>query len=535
MSNNDAKFVVKDKSVIYYIIGNMKTKLCRTRNAAGMTKDTATAVCASLNRMLDWVYEHGSVSNVIYEASDNRYLRFKLLELARSLDLRVIEQKVSESLENNEYENSFDAKRNYFTHCMDRFAKDTRIIKIIDSYTYANCVINTEDDNGNNRANLENYDIYTICMLITFARIYNICYLTVMEIGDYMSVTSDSIIGNPAIEEEGLADILHTYVIKNRFPEKLGMMGESFIDKIVFNFMGSQVEKKLMNSSTLMDKFGIIGVDKFSIYLRTTIELLGGLHRISPSNDIGVGGEDKDNYDGDEDPSSRKFYFKKVCKYLQNSLQRILNNNISNVNTKFQVKTENPDSNIEKESFDAYVNDNREMLDYLLEMKKSIYVDALSSIKSETLNVFDSCRIYKHDLNKFFISIYINTRYGISDITDLLSNHEFKMIILHVFDLLKDYPNLRYSLIGQVYMQKNSVNVTLKDFEEDGSICLPPFLCNNVNRSLKILTNYSRNQYRSEIVINGSPSVRFHTIKAELIECMKHIHEIFGADSNEHR
>jgi len=532
---NDAKFVVIDKSTIFYIMGHLKVPLKRTRNAAGMAEQTARAVCSSLNRLLDWVDMHGKVGLASNEASDSDYLKFKLLTLTQSLNLQVIESTVTKSIEAQLYDNRFDAKRSYFTLMMDSFAKDNRIISIIDRYTFNNVVINTECDTKQNKANLADHDLYAICMMITFARIYNLCYLTVMDIGDYMSVTSSSIVGDDRLGTTGLADIIFKYVIRNRYSENIGLYNDSFIDRIVFNFMKPHVEKKLVKDAPLMDRFGAIGVDRFSVYMRATTELLGGLHRISPAYDVGVESPDKDNYDGEEDPSSRKFYFKKVCKYLQDSLKRILNNNISNINPKFQIKSEGADDTIEKESFDSYVNDNREQYTYMMNIKKLIYMDALASVKSETLYVFDKQTIYRHDLNKFLISLYMDIRYHNSEASNLLNYAELKAIVLHIFDLLKGYDELRYSIVGQVHSQKNSINITIADFKENGTYHIPTFMCNNIQKSMKLLTSYARNQYRSEIIINGKPSVSEHAIKAELISFIKNAHTIFGVGNHEHR
>lgn len=527
-----AKFIERDKNIIFHVLNKSNT-LKRAKSNGGMTAPTAVSVVNALNRVLDWVKLNPPM-NEDENDTDYNYLVSKLFYLVMSLDQDTIKRRVVELIEfgidrnGNKY-NSFSAKKKYLTEVLDRFAKDERVISIIDRYTFANKVDNIQETT-NREARLSSFDLYTFSLLFTFSRVYYISYLTVMDAGDYVSMISDSLFGTE--DTRGLADMLFSHTIITHYKDYIGLIDRNFIDRFIYQYMAPYIDNKMVTDKGAVDKFGIAGINQFSLYQKCIQEMFSGLHRITASLEKGNEGDDKDDYDTSDpnaDPSDRKFYFKKIAKYLFQTLTRILTNTLRNFKPGYSMRVEGGDLDAEKDVFDSHVNENKENYEYVNKIKDDLFKDALAGIRNDTLKISENTAITKHNLGKFIISIYMNLRYGIAEPVNVLSLSEYKAIIFYLFDRLEDYPNLRMGLIGKVYSGINNASVDLKDFEKAGAKGIPAFIAPNVNKSLNILTNLVKTRYYTEIQINKTKSLsKTYDIKDDLIRFLMNVHEVFN-------
>ena len=526
-----AKFKKKKKQIIVYI-GNAQLVLKRAKNNGGMVRDTAISITKALNRVLDWVEQNDNTPNGS-EISDYYYLCSKLIIWASALNENTIKNKVCEIIkheltEDGEVYNAYSAKQKYFTDVMDTFVKDARVIDIIDNYTYHNSVDNIEDNN-NQEARLSSYDVYTLSMLFTFTRLYYVAYLTVMDVGEYTSMISKSLLGDA--DTDGLADLLSQHTIVHHYPKYLGASEKKFVDRFIYQYLSPYIDNKSKSDATILEKFSIAGINKYYVYQKVISEMFSGLHRIVGSEEINSASDNKDDYDADlgMNPSDRKFYFKKITRYLSESLNRILNNVIGNFKPSYSMKVEGSDMNAEKDVFDAHVNENKENAEYVYMIKDDLVKDAIAGIRSSTLKIGESVTITRHILGKFVISVYLNYRYGIAEPVNFLTLKEYRACILFIYDKLgEDYNDLRLALLGKIYSGINNACVELKDFKKLGYDDVPPFLAQNIHKSLNTLTNLVKSRYLTEITFQDKTSSFSSDVKNDLLRFLCNVDEIFG-------
>lgn len=525
------KFVEHDKSIIVFA-GSHKYILRRSKNNGGMVKDTAISITSALNRMLKWVELNSS--KVEDAHNDYEYLCTKIMMWASSLDEYAIKKNVHERMQFGKMPDGsavdvYTATRDYFTSVMDRFLKNPRIISIIDRYTKANSVDNIEN-NSHQDARLASYDIYILSILFTITRFYYIGYLTVMHAGEYLSVISKSLLGEGSESEDdiGLADIISTYVIRTHYPQYLGAGEIKFVDRFIYKYIPPYVDKKSKTDSVILEKFAIAGVNKYSVYHKLMIEMISGLHRIVASPEDKNSDSNKDNFDPDiEDPSSRKFYFKKTTKYLSESLNRILNNVICNFKPTYSMKTESSDMSAEKDAFDAHVNENKENAHYVSSIKDDIVRDAIAGIDTSSLVIGKTVNISRHQLGKFIISIYLNYRYGIAEPVNYFTIKEYRALILLIYSKINvDYPELSKALLGKIFTGVNNVSVEISDFDKLGG--MPAFIMPNVQKSLNILSSLVKSRYLTEFTYGNRVSSVTSEVKDDLLKFLCNVDKIFG-------
>lgn len=528
------KFVEHDKNIIVFVGGD-KRILRRSKNNGGMVKDTAISITSALNRMLKWVELN---SDMVEDGhTDSEYLDTKIMLWTAALDEYTIKRNVHtrmhfEKMPDGSAVDVYTATRDYFNKVMDDFLRDDRVISIIDRYTKANSVDNIED-NSHQDARLASYDIYILSILFTITRFYYIGYLTVMHVGEYLSVISKSLLGEGSSNENeeervGLADIISAYVIRKHYPQYLGAGEIKFVDRFIYKYIPPYVDKKSKTDSVILEKFAIAGVNKYSVYHKLMIEMMSGLHRIVASPEDRNADSNKDNFDFDmEDPSSRKFYFKKTTKYLSESLNRILNNVICNFKPTYSMKTESSDMSAEKDAFDAHVNENKENAHYVSSIKDDIVRDAIAGIDTTSLVIGKTVNISRHQLGKFIISIYLNYRYGIAEPVNYLTIREYRALILLVYSKINaDYPELSKALLGKIFTGVNNISVDLSDFDKLGGI--PAFIMPNVQKSLNILSSLVKSRYLTEFTYGNRISSVTSEVKDDLLKFLCNVDNIFG-------
>lgn len=518
------KFLVEKKNINFSYLNN-DNKFVRTASIGGMTIPTAIPVCKNLNRFLTWV----DLNPIMGEDPNDRdidYICMKIMTLAKNLHVEKINTIAAQLVLMQEVDSAIAAKKNYFTVQLDDFAKDMRVLRIIDNYVKHNIVDNMETNDKSNKAELSSYELYTMCMMFMYSRFYYIAYLTVMDNGKYFDMTSPSLFGFG--DNKGLVDIVFDHTISKHYPSNIGLLGNSFLDRLITKFIGPYVDARV-STSKLLDKFSIMGVNSFSIYKEVCTEIFSGLHRVFPATvdkDDNSEEEHKDTFEEGDDPSDRKYFLLKVTKYMTNSLKRIMDNCTSNIKPKFSVRAESVDDSAEKDVFDASINENKEGYKYIQNLKKSIFVDALSRIDKGTLALFDNTQISRHGLNKFILSIYCDIKYNTSEPINYLTYEEYKVMLMHAFTLMGDYPELRMAIMGKIYTRINGIDITLNDFDNE----VPPYLSNNINKGLKILNGYIKTQYRCDITLDGTKHGSFHSVKDDLIAFLKNMHKVFGKE-----
>lgn len=519
------KFISDGKNIIFSYI-NKRYVFAKTASSGGMTLPIAVSVCANLNRFLAWVEQNPPMGESEND-KDIDYFCAKLVNLADSLHLNRIKSIVAELILLGEFPDSVSAKRAYFVTQMDEFAKDTRMIGIVDRYTHANLVDNMKETDKTKASSLTNYELYTMCMMFTFSRIYFISYLTVMSDGDYFEMSSASICGS--IDNKGLLDMLFDHTITVRYPNNIGLLGQSFMDRIIIRYISSFIDNKV-KTSKLLSKFAIMGINNFSIYTRVCTEIFGGLHRVFPKEvDVAEGEEEikRDNFQDGDDPSNRKYFLLGITKYIGDTLTSILKNTIDNVKPKYSIRVEGSDDNAEKDVFDSSIHENKEAYKFALKIKRSIFTRALSNIDSGTLELFDEVHVSKHILGKFILSFYMDIAYNTSEPLSYLTYEEYKVVAMHAYTLMEDYPELRMALMGKMFTRQNNVEVTIKDFPNG----IPHYMANNANKCIKILNNLVKTQYRTEIKIHDKIHINVYSIKDELLRFLENVHEVFGSIS----
>ena len=549
MSNNVyAKFLENGKDIIFHI-GNTPLRFKRARSNGGMTSPTAVSVVNALNRMLTWVKQNRAP----YESetdTDYRYIIGHLFELAKSLQTDTIQKRCSYMLENSKelYGEKLSAhavKKKYFTNVLNRFAKDERIIDIIDRYTHAVAVDNIQGGDQE-EARLASYDIYTFSMLFTFSRIFYISYLTVMDAGDYVSMISDVIFDTSQGMEEfpnGLSDIILRNTIMKYYPESIGAIRKNFFDKVAFDYLSPYIDSKKLSDKTIIDKFGIVGVNMPYLYQKVIYEMFNGIHRIVPSLSIEAqkasrlarkDDEDKNDerddfdVDSDMDPAERKFYFMKIAKYLSATLNQILQNTLTNFKPSYSMRVEGADLNAEKDVFDARINENKENYEYMISIRDEAVKEAVSLTDNGTIAMSKNFHIQKHNLGKFLISLYLNMRYSISEPVNIMTMSDYKAMVIHIFDLIhKDYENLALALFGKVYSSVNNAQVTLADF--GGTI--PTFIAANVDGCLSSITHIVEKKYLYELKVKVGNTMQNKSkpveIRDEFIDFLSNAHKYF--------
>lgn len=529
-----AKFIEKDKNIIFHI-GNNSLNFKRAKTSGGMTMATAVSIVNAINRMITWVKQNPPM----YEDpndTDYMYLISKLFTLVTSLQHNTIQKKVSFIIEfqrtpEGEEWNAVAAKKHYFTETLNAFAKDERILDIVDRYTYNIAVDNIQDGDIQD-ARLTSFDIYTFSVLFTFSRIFYISYLTVMDNGDYVSQVSDALFGRTNIEDdEGLIDVIYQNTVRKHYSEYIGSLDRKFKDRFVYQYLAPYIDNKLNTDKTIIEKFSVVGVNKYSLYQKVVYEMFNGIHRIVPSlpqdvvNYTETGekkNEEKDDFDPDDEtmkPEDRKFYFMKIAKYLSSTLNNILVNVIRNFKPPYSMKSEGADLGAEKDVFDARINENKENYSYLVDIKEEAVKEALSLIKSDTLIMAQSVNIYKHNLGKLMISLYLNIRYAISEPVNILTMNEYRTLILHIFDLIvEDFPKLAMGLLGKIYSSVNNAQVTLDDFKKYGEDKIPVYISANIDGALNALTHIVSNKYLYAIRIDKLVKSSEVVVRDELLE-----------------
>ena len=523
------KFIESNKDIVVHAL-NTPIFLKRAKNNGGMVKDTALSVTNALNRVLDWIKLNSNVENDI---SDYDYVVSKIVIWAQALQDDVIYENVYEIIETemngSEKYNKYTAKRKYYNEVMRNLVFDDRFISIIERYTKENSVDNV-DDSVVQDARLAPYDVFTACMLFTYTKLYYIAYLTIMDAGEYTSIVSASLFGEG--EEKGLADILSEISILHHYPHYIGQVDKKFIDRYVFRYISPYIETKLKTDSVIVDKISVAGVNSVYIHQKVVSEMLTLLHRIVPSGELESSTDSKDDYCREEhDPSDRKFYFKRITRYLSESITRIMENVIRNFKPKYSMKNDTGE-NGEKDQYDLAVYENKENAEYIEMLKDEMVKDAVASISFGTLTIGNGLNISKHDLGKFMISIYMNIRYGVSDPVNYLTPTEYKSLILHIFDLLSEhegmYDDLRMALLGRPHTGINNTVVSIEDFDEYGYNGIPPFLSSNLKKSLNILSDLVKKRYITEVVFSNEIINSTSQIKTDLIRFLVNANDVFG-------
>lgn len=538
-----AKFIEKDKNIIFHI-GNNSLNFKRAKTGGGMTISTAISIVNALNRMITWVKQNPPM----YEDendTDYMYLVSKIFTLVMSLQHNTIQKKVSfiiefqKTPEGKEW-NAVAARKHYFTETLNAFAKDERLLDIIDRYTYNIAVDNIQDGDIQD-ARLTSFDIYTFSVLFTFSRIFYISYLTIMDNGDYVSQVSDTLFGRAEIEgDEGLIDIIYQNTVRKHYSEYIGSLDRKFKDRFIYQYLAPYIDNKLSTDKTIIEKFSVVGVNKYSLYQKVVYEMFNGIHRIVPSlpqdvvnytEDGEKKNEEKDNFDPDDKsmkPEDRQFYFMKIAKYLSSTLNKILINVVRNFKPPYSMRSEGADLNAEKETFDARINENKENYAYLVDIKEEAVREALSLIKSDTLIMAQSVNIYKHNLGKLMISLYLNVRYAISEPVNILTMNEYRTLILHIFDLIvARFPKLATGLLGKIYSSVNNAQVTLDDFKKYGEDKIPVYISANIDGSLNALTHIVGSKYLYSIRIDKMVKSSEVIIRDELLEFLTVATEFF--------
>ena len=516
------KFMVERKNINFSYLNN-DNRFIRTASIGGMTIPTAIPLCNNLNRFLTWV----DLNPALGEDPNDRdidYICMKIMNLSKNLHTEKINSVVAQLVLMQEVDSAIAAKKNYFTVQLDDFSKDRRVLKIIDNYISHNIVDNMEVSNKSNKAELSSYELYTMCIMFMYSKIYYIAYLTVMDSGKYFDMVSPSLFGFG--DNKGLLDVVFDYTIATHYPANIGLLGGSFLDRLITKFIGPYVDSKV-NTSKLLDKFSVMGVNSFSVYKEVCTEIFSGLHRVFPaivvkSDDVEE--EHKDTFKDGDNPSDRKYFLLKVTGYMTNTLRSVMDNCIGNIKPKFSVRVESADDSAEKDVFDASINENKEGYKYIQNLKKSIFVDALSRIDKGTLVLFENTQITRHGLNKFILSIYCDIKYNTSEPINYLTYEEYKVMLMHAFTLMGDYPELRMAIMGKIYTRINGVDIRINDFGGD----IPPYLSNNINKGIKILNGYIKSQYRCDITVEGVKQGSVHSIKDDLIRFLKNMHTVFG-------
>lgn len=525
------KFIESNKDIILHVMST-PIILRRAKSNGGMVKDTALSVTNSLNRIVDWVkYNSVEVEN---EITDYDYLVSKLVMWAQALQADVISENVykliDEEMDGDKKYNKYTAKRKYYTSVMKDLVFDSRILNIIERYTKENSVDNVNEI-SNQEARLAPYDVFTACMLFSYTKLLYIGYLTIMDAGEYTSIVSPLLFGEG--EERGLADIISDVVIMKHYSSYIGMVDKKFIDRYVFKYISPYIETKIKTDSVIVDKISVAGVNAVYIHQKVVSEMLTLFHRIVPAEEVETAAGSKDDYCREDgmNPSDRKFYFKRITKYLSTSIGRIMDNVIQNFKPKYSMKNESGE-NGEKDKYDLAVYENKENAEYIQMVKDEIVKDAIASISHGTLRLGDNMSVSKHDLGKFVVSIYMNIRYGINEPVNYLTPSEYKSLILEVFDVLSNYGDeyneLRMAIIGRPHTGINNTTVDLEDFEEYGYDSVPPFLAVNLKKSLNILSDLVKRRYITDICLDsGQRFTHTASVKSDLIKFLVNADEIF--------
>ena len=163
-----------------------------------------------------------------------------------------------------------------------------------------------------------------------------------------------------------------------------------------------------------------------------------------------------------------------------------------------------------------------------LSISKTPVKEALSLIKSDTLIMAQSVNIYKHNLGKLMISLYLNIRYAISEPVNVLTMNEYRTLILHIFDLIVErFPKLAMGLLGKIYSSVNNAQVTLDDFKKFGEDKIPVYISANIDGSLNALTHIVEKKYLYSIRIDKMYKSSEVIVRDELLEFLTVATEFF--------